>query len=296
MVIPREHGTIKSLTFGEELIDHLWLRFHPREVLSLFPKDTVIAGGDKNLWGRMNEIAKVKMNNSWQAGGRAMIPAPKDFTVDADTKKNVRRFFIVDSEAKTAKYVAVFEGRTVPAQTSGSPPAVVRTTPATFANDVSADLNQLTVTFSQQMKDKSWAWVQLDAPYPETTGKPYYDEEKKTCTLPVKLEPGKAYLVAFNVEPYIGFVNLAGSPVKPYILVFATKDKDGKPTPIPEDLITKAKSINESAQKTSSGPEGKESRTESAGFYTQIIYDDIRPDGTIFFKNTILRQTKAEKK
>jgi bla regulator protein BlaR1 len=190
VVIPREHGTIKSLTFGEELIDHLWLRFHPREVSSLFPKDTIIAGGDKNLWGRMNEIAKVKMNNSWQAGGRAMIPAPKDFTVDADTKKNVRRFFIVDSEAKTAKYVAVFEGRTVPAQTSSSPPVVVKTTPKTLANDVSADLNQLTVTFSQQMKDKSWAWVQLDAPYPETTGKPYYDEEKKTCTLPVKLEPG----------------------------------------------------------------------------------------------------------
>ncbi len=118
VVIPREHGTIKSLAFGEELIDHLWLRFHPREVLSLFPKDTVIAGGDKNLWGRMNEIAKVKMNSSWQAGGRAMIPAPKDFTVDADTKKNVRRFFVIDSETKTAEYIAFFEGRIVPARTS----------------------------------------------------------------------------------------------------------------------------------------------------------------------------------
>jgi len=286
VVIPREHGTIKSLTFGEELIDHLWLRFHPREVLSLFPKDTIIAGGDKNLWGRMNEIARVKMNSSWHAGGRAMIPAPKDFTVDADTKKNVRRFFMVDREAKTAEYVSFFEGRTVPAQTSSSPPVVVRTTPAAFANDISADLNQLTVTFSQQMKDKSWAWVQLDAPYPETTGKPYYDEEKKTCTLPVKLEPGKAYLVAFNVEPYIGFLNSEGKPAKPYVLVFATKDKDGKPAPIPEDLITKAKSINDSAQKASSVPEKEGSETESAP-YTQAVYDEIGPDGTITFKNTI---------
>ena len=138
------------------------------------------------------------------------------------------------------------------AHADSSPPVVIRTTPATFANDVSADLNNLTVTFNQQMKDKSWSWVQWDAPYPETTGKPYYDEEKKTCTLPVKLEPGKAYLVAFNVEPYIGFVNLSGSPAKPYVLVFATKDKDGKPTVIPEELIAKARSVNERTQKTSS--------------------------------------------
>ena len=173
-----------------------------------------------------------------------------------------------------------------------SPPVVVKTTPKTLANDVSADLNQLTVTFSQQMTDKSWSWVQWDAPYPETTGKPYYDEEKKTCTLPVKLEAGKAYLVAFNIEPYLGFVNSEGKPAKPYVLVFATKDKDGKPTPIPEDLITKAKSVNEGAQKTSSGPERKGSEAESAP-YTQIIYDDIRPDGTIFFKNPTRETNKS---
>jgi RNA polymerase sigma-70 factor (ECF subfamily) len=173
-----------------------------------------------------------------------------------------------------------------------SPPVVVKTTPKTLANDVSADLNQITVTFNQQMTDKSWSWVRMDIRYPETTGSPYYDNEKKTCTLPVKLEAGKAYLVAFNIEPYLGFVNSEGKAAKPYVLVFATKDKDGKPTPIPEDLITKAKSVNEGAQKTSSGPEGKESRTESAP-YTQIIYDDIRPDGTIFFKNPIRETNKS---
>jgi acyl-CoA hydrolase len=98
--------------------------------------------------------------------------------------------------------------------------------------------------------------------------------------------------VAFNVEPYIGFLNSEGKPAKPYVLVFATKDKDGKPTPIPEDLITKAKSVNEGAQKTSSGTEGKESRTESAP-YTQITNDDIQPDGTITFKNTIRETNKS---
>ncbi len=161
------------------------------------------------------------------------------------------------------------------------PPVVVKTTPVTYANDVSPDLNNLTVTFNQRMADKSWSWVQWDAPYPETTGSPYYDNAKRTCTLPVKLEPGKAYLVAFNIEPYIGFVNTAGEPARPYVLVFATKGKDGKPTLIPEELLAKAKSVNERAPE----PEKETSGTESVP-YTQIMYDDIRPDGTILFKST----------
>jgi bla regulator protein BlaR1 len=164
------------------------------------------------------------------------------------------------------------------AHADSSPPIVVRTTPVTFANEVSSDLNNLTVTFNQQMMDKSWSWVQWDAPYPETTGQAYYDNERKTCSLPVKLKAGQAYLVAFNIEPYLGFVNLAGSPAKPYVLVFATKDKDGKPTVIPEELIAKARSVNEGAQKASSGPDKKGSETESAP-YTQITNDNIRPAG-----------------
>jgi beta-lactamase regulating signal transducer with metallopeptidase domain len=170
------------------------------------------------------------------------------------------------------------------------PPVVVKTTPVTYANDVSPDLNNLTVTFNQRMADKSWAWVRWDAPYPETVGQPYYDNKKRTCTLPVKLEPGKAYLVAFNIEPYIGFVNAAGEPARPYVLVFATKDKDGKPTPIPEELIAKAKSVNDIV------PEPGKAAGEAEPIpYTQVTYDEIRPDGTILFKNTVREINKSGK-
>ena len=177
------------------------------------------------------------------------------------------------------------ENRTNKPEQTGSP-VVVKTKPETLANDVSADLNQISVTFNQQMTDKSWSWVRMDIRYPETTGQPYYDNEKKTCSLPVKLKAGQAYLVAFNVEPYIGFVNSKGKPAKPYVLVFATKDKDGKPTPIPEDLIVKAKSINDIPQEMSSEA-GKEENKDESVPYTQITYDDIRTDGVIFFKNTV---------
>ncbi len=173
-----------------------------------------------------------------------------------------------------------------PAPVKSGLPVVVKTTPEVYANDVSPDLREITVTFNQQMTDKSWSWVQWGAPYPETTDKPYYDDEKKTCTLPVKLQQGQAYLVAFNIESFVNFINVAGEPAKPYVLVFATKGKDGKPTPIPEELIAKAKSVNERSEQISSNPEAETSGAESVP-YTQIMYDDIQPDGTILFRTTV---------
>ncbi len=115
VVIPREQGSIKSTVISEiEIIDHLWLRFHPAEIVKFFPPKTVSDAGDKNLWGRMRKIANSKIRSSWQAGGRAMIPGRSDLTVDADTKKGIRRFFVVDRKAGTARYIDAFENRTVP--------------------------------------------------------------------------------------------------------------------------------------------------------------------------------------
>src|SRR5262249_49456905 len=58
-------------------------------------------------------IAGAKMTSSWQAGGKAMIPEPKDRTVDVDTKGGPRRFFMVDTEASKAEYISAFEHRSV---------------------------------------------------------------------------------------------------------------------------------------------------------------------------------------
>jgi carboxyl-terminal processing protease len=115
VVIPRKNGTLSSSVSTEpELIDHLWLRFHPAEIITLFPESTVKIAGDEGLWVRMFKIANMKIRSSWHAGGRAMIPERRDLTVDADTRKGKRRFFVVDTEAATAKYISAFENRTVP--------------------------------------------------------------------------------------------------------------------------------------------------------------------------------------
>jgi hypothetical protein len=112
VLIPRESGELtSSVTNRPETISHVWLRFHPKEITHLFPPQTVFADGASNLVWQMRTIANAKMNSSWQAGGRAMIPEPKDLTVDVDTKDGPRRFFSVDTEAQTAPYWAAFESQ-----------------------------------------------------------------------------------------------------------------------------------------------------------------------------------------
>ncbi|MDB6112996.1 MAG: hypothetical protein JWR69_4746 [Pedosphaera sp.] len=112
VLIPRANGTLTSLaTNQDESISHVWLRFHPKEITLLFPPETVSASAATNLAAEIRSIANYKMNSSFQAGGNAMIPEPKDMTADVDTKASRRRFFIVDTEAQTAKYMAVFENR-----------------------------------------------------------------------------------------------------------------------------------------------------------------------------------------
>jgi hypothetical protein len=114
VVMPHERGEVTSSAVkGPEALAHVWLRFHPGEIARLFPSETISEGGATNLIGEMRRIANNKMNASWQAGGRAMIPEPKDLTVDIDTKGGVRRFFVVDTTAPSAKYSAAFEKRAI---------------------------------------------------------------------------------------------------------------------------------------------------------------------------------------
>jgi len=114
VIIPSTSGALTSPMTDRSAIAHVWLRFHPKEIARLFPPETVSAGGATNLLAQMRVIANAKITSSWQAGGRAIIPEPKDITVDVDTKDGPRRFFSVDTEAQTAQYVAAFENNSVP--------------------------------------------------------------------------------------------------------------------------------------------------------------------------------------
>ncbi len=130
------------------------------------------------------------------------------------------------------------------ARTRPSQPRVISTEPVAFDNNVSPSLKKITVTFDQEMMDGSWSWTGGGDTYPERAGKIFYDHGKKTCTMPVKLEPGRVYWVGINSPSHKNFKAPRRVPAQRYVILFATTDKNGKPTPIPENYLARARQIN----------------------------------------------------
>jgi hypothetical protein len=122
--------------------------------------------------------------------------------------------------------VAVARGATSWAEeitVANSPPVVVKTVPEAGALDVDPSLTEIKATFSKSMTDGSWSWAQRsDETFPGS-GKPHYEKDKRTCVLPVKLEPGRTYLVMLNSDRFKNFKDADGRPAVPYVLVFQTK-------------------------------------------------------------------------
>jgi RNA polymerase sigma-70 factor (ECF subfamily) len=107
------------------------------------------------------------------------------------------------------------------------PPVVVKTVPQAGDVAVDPDLKEISVTFSKDMKTrKMWAWVQISKDtFPQITGDIRYLEDKRTCVAPVKLEPGKTYVIWFNQGKFNSFRDEGNRPAVPYQLVFQTKVK-----------------------------------------------------------------------
>ncbi|HEV3142412.1 MAG TPA: Ig-like domain-containing protein [Gemmataceae bacterium] len=104
------------------------------------------------------------------------------------------------------------------------PPVVVKTEPQAGTDDVDPKLTEIKVTFSKDMTDQSWSWSSLSKEsFPTIDGKPKYLADKRTCILPVKLEPGKTYSIWVNSEKFHNFKDADGNEAVPYLLVFQTK-------------------------------------------------------------------------
>jgi Bacterial Ig-like domain len=105
------------------------------------------------------------------------------------------------------------------------PPAVVKTVPEAGADEVDAKLTEIKVTFSKDMQDGGWSWATVSKEsFPKIDGKPKYLPNKRTCVLPVKLEPGKTYAIWVNSGKFDNFKDTEGRPAVPYLLVFRTKN------------------------------------------------------------------------
>jgi RNA polymerase sigma-70 factor (ECF subfamily) len=105
-----------------------------------------------------------------------------------------------------------------------APPVVVKTVPESGSATVDPSIKEIRVTYSKVMMDKTWSWSSWgEEHYPKTTGKPHYEAEKRTCILPVKLEPGKTYAMWLNSQNFGNFKDADGHSAVPYLLVFQTK-------------------------------------------------------------------------
>ncbi len=104
------------------------------------------------------------------------------------------------------------------------PPSVTKTVPTCGNMKVPAATKQIKVTFSKQMKDKSWSFVQDSKDsFPEIIGKPKYLADGRTCVINVKLKPKKTYVIWLNSQKFQNFKDTSGKPAIPYLLTFQTQ-------------------------------------------------------------------------
>jgi hypothetical protein len=101
----------------------------------------------------------------------------------------------------------------------------VKTEPQSGVTNVSPALKEIKVQFSKDMADKTWSWSTASKEtFPTMDGKPRYENDKRTCVLPVKLEPGKVYAIWLNSAKFTNFKDADGHSAVPYLLVFRTSD------------------------------------------------------------------------
>jgi len=104
------------------------------------------------------------------------------------------------------------------------PPVVVKSVPESGADGIDPAATEIRVTFSKDMRDGTWSWSTLSKEsFPDTTGKPHYAPDKRTCILPVKLKPNTTYAIWVNSEKFGNFKDAEGHPAVPYLLVFKTR-------------------------------------------------------------------------
>jgi len=103
------------------------------------------------------------------------------------------------------------------------PPVVVKAVPQSGDVKVDPNVTEIRVTFSKRMQDGSWSWSTVSKDTnPETTGKPRYLADGKTCVLPVQLEPDHTYGFWLNSAKFGNFKDRQGRSAVPYLLVFKT--------------------------------------------------------------------------
>ncbi len=99
-------------------------------------------------------------------------------------------------------------------------------TPANGAKDVDPKLKTLRITFNVSMgEDFSWTGGGDHFPKIPEGKRPSWTKDRKTCILPVELQPDWEYQLGLNSPSHKNFQSAGGIPLKPVIYKFKTKSK-----------------------------------------------------------------------
>ena len=105
------------------------------------------------------------------------------------------------------------------------PPSVIKTVPQAGDTNVDPSLKEISVTFSKDMMTKNqWSFLHVTLEtFPQIDENNIRYLDKRTCVLPVKLKPGKTYVIRINSQKYNYFKDKNGKSAIPYLLVFETR-------------------------------------------------------------------------
>jgi Peptidase family S41 len=115
----------------------------------------------------------------------------------------------------------------------GQAPQVVRATPDHADVDVSPDLTEIRIEFSEAMKPDGFSVCGGGPSFPELAGKPKWIDSK-TFSIPVRLQENREYSLSINCQSNQNFRNAAGVPTRIHPISFRTAQKKVKiktPTP-----------------------------------------------------------------
>ncbi len=103
-----------------------------------------------------------------------------------------------------------------------APPHIIRTTPKVGTTDVDPALKEITVTFDRDMEE-GFSWVGGGPNFPKSPeDAKIHWRDKRTCVMPVKLQPGHFYRVGINSPSHQNFRGENGIPVSPSAMTFRT--------------------------------------------------------------------------
>ena len=106
-------------------------------------------------------------------------------------------------------------------------PQVVRVVPADGAVDVAVTTARLLVEFDRDMDVRGASFVGGGPTFPPPAGRPNW-LDKRTCTLPVKLQPDHYYTFGLNGGRFRNFRSTAGVALEPRTVAFATAPPSSK--------------------------------------------------------------------